>query len=506
LEIQQIRESAIQQQNPPTATATNLPSLPPAASVHHQAPADLQDLGHPPMENDNPHPPENIVFMDQPLPRKKPRHNLDGDDDNSIISSEPESTREKREMRAILGLLFARVDPNPPHSVQLATVKKDTDALYNTKTSAGTWTRVHGQAKRKQVDNQHFLATAINTDFYVHPALLRRFMSGQLYGQPLSNVQSLDIFTREVALLHFASPSTAGELDMMQQQIKQIQYEADSSAFDQPLAHQARKTTKLTHFHSFCTSIDAIFSAVANFLVVSDGLVEIPAWGISVHNPTIINYLHQLASLLSDSSARLRISNLALTHRQVFVSVFACFQDVLSAFGNIITNTCIVNTLVHSPDVDIDTTVFSEVIVEFNRSVNLLTLLAKRSELPNIVPLSYSLFCPTKKIDTDERTEKGDGAGRKKLTRSAGKDDGVKHHPGAKGDWILRLDEKFRFKNFAFPEKVGQFCLCFAIQGMTCKRGNDCGFPHIDYTGLKADQKEAIKTYLDNSKAFKLAE
>jgi hypothetical protein len=388
----------------------------------------------------------------------------------------------------------------------LAIIKPEAEMLFNQKSVQSHWTRIHGQVKKKHSTNQHFLATTISIKQEVQPTVLKRMMQGLLYPYPISSLTSIDTFDHELFLTHFAPPTTASEFKNSQFFAKRTRDEADSEFFGQPIYHQVRIDTKLHYYSSFCDSIDNIFATIANFLTVAEGFVHVPEWGISSENPSILNFFHEIASLLSDADARAQITATSRLpqFRHLLFTIFGCFQDILASFGDVIRTSHAVNLIVLDKQDEIDPALFYPVIQSYKRGLSTLSNFVKLGITTNLIaePLSFSKIFPSIKPDS-VRADKDDS---KELPVSKRNRKEVKHHKDAKGNWLLCLDRGFKFNTFNFPANIGRFCLCFAIKDLSCKKGNDCSLPHIDYSALSTEQKDAFKACLTTNPAFKLAE
>jgi len=408
--------------------------------------------------------------------------------------------------KAILGLFFAHVDINNPTAFEPTDIKPEADLLLSHKAIADNWGRLHATVFKKYSGNQHFLASMISKSFQVQPPLLKRLMKGQIHHFPISTLMSTDPVDHELFLIHFASPTTTAELRNQQFYSKRSRDEEDSAYFNQPINHQVRIDTKLHIFHSFCDSIDTILATIANFLTVAEAFVPVYEWGVSSQNPSIINFFHELASLLSDADARAPISNMARLPQfsHIYFSIFSCFQDIFASFGSIIRTTNAVDLIVLKKMDNIDHDLFRDTISVYKRSLATITDLVRLGMTSNLAtaPVSFPVIFPTVKHEKVE-PKKEDSV--HEPTKRKPRPD-IKHHKDAKGNWLIRLDRQVKFRDFKFPSQVGSFCLCFAIKDLTCKKGGECSNPHVDYSAWTHEQQDAFKANLVSNPAYKLAE
>ena len=452
------------------------------------------------------------------IPKKKARTREPTDDDNwddkSVISLDQSFTKvdSSAEIRAILGLLFAHVDQDDPSKVVLGTLKPDIETLFAKKNFNAHWDRLHGHAKKKHTDeNAHFLASCLSDDFQVHPALLKRLVTGQIHHNPLANLFSKDVLRNDVFLMHFASPTTEWEQHEHLQYSRQTREEGDNELFNQPSIHRVRKDTTLHIFLSFCDNVENILATIANFMIVAGTLVVVPEWGTSAYNPSIINYFHDLANLFTKADARNRIAVLSKQpqFRHLLFSIFCCFQDILGSFGNIIRNSDLVSQVLSNPSTDdIDFSIYRNTVKEFHSSKKALELLVLRSQTSAFVsaPMSFSIIFPPKAKDETNKGKDYTIQDSNRFKRN-GKDGKPYPKSESKGDWLLHIDRTKKLTTFSFADcNIGLFCLCFATKDYNCKWGSSCKNPHIDYASLADNKKEALKAYLASNNTFKLAE
>jgi len=426
--------------------------------------------------------------------------------DPSITASKADKTDSTTITKAVLGLFFSRVDVNIPTTFEPCEIKTEAELLLSSKVITDHWGRLHATVVKKYADNHHFLASMISKSFQVQPPLLKRLIKGQIIHFSISTLMSTDSFDHELFLIHFASPTTPTEFQNQQFYAKRTREEEDSTYFGQPINHQVRIATKLHIFHSFCDSIDTILANIANFLTVAEGFVPVHEWGVSSLNPAIVNFFHELASLLSDADARARISNLARIPQfnHLYFSIFSCFQDIFASFGSINRTTIAVDLIVLQKPENIDKDLFRDTIATYQRSLTTITDLVRLGMTANLAsaPVFFSIIFPPfkpKKYDSKKEDPK-EPVKRKPRVQV------TKHQREAKGNWLLCVDRHAKFRDFHFPDKVGTFCLCFAIKNLTCKKRLDCPNPHVDYSAWTSEQQDAFKAYLTTNPAYKLAE
>jgi len=125
---------------------------------------ELKSKVHPTPSTNQDQPPSSIIA---PIPKKPRRLTIDQDGDDEAIGMDDGShfsmdypiakaNISHETTKAVLGLLFARINSKPPHNFDLAITKPEADLLFNQKTIQSHWTRIHGQVKKKTFHQSTF--------------------------------------------------------------------------------------------------------------------------------------------------------------------------------------------------------------------------------------------------------------------------------------------------------------------------------------------------------------
>ena len=423
-------------------------------------------------------------------------HDEESTFERTIASQSPHAASDACvEARAILGIFFATKDPTTDRFVP-AKIKPQFDSILSLKDNlfANGWERLHGTTKDTMSSSAHFLASYISNEFCVIPAVLKRFIGGQLVFKCLQLLTDLHEFDTKCALVHFASASTASEKHRQIEIQKRLRAENDDFEFDQPKAHHAKKDTSMPIYGSFDSGIDSILGCVANFLAFCHSVVEVKEWGSSTYNPAIVNCFHELAALFAPADARTSVTELYTDHPHLMLSVFARFYDVWSELGKIISRTEAVAFVKGNPGTTLPADLFDEFITVSSASHTALLDLAKNRSLNHFqAPLTSSkIIHPAPKLQPKDGKEKDGAKGGKKSGPEKVKANG--NDPAALGNWLLRFNN-VKAKTFQFPPGLDHFCLHHAIKDMSCTRA-PCSFPHVDYDKMPAAQQQLLSTCL----------
>jgi len=134
---------------------------------------------------------------------------------DSDLSPESPFTRLSR---AVFGTLLAtRLDSN----YSLDTVKESFVSVCEAPSLifAGNWRAAQHIAKAEARQETHYLSVLADHHFFVTPILVKRIAGGgKIYAKPLGLVMSLDEFSRDWGLFHFAPASSKSELDRLSHQ------------------------------------------------------------------------------------------------------------------------------------------------------------------------------------------------------------------------------------------------------------------------------------------------
>ena len=332
-----------------------------------------------------------------------------------------------------------------------------------------------------------------------------------MFAKTLGMCLSLDEFSRDWSLLHFAPASNKLERDRLlhQQGIEQADLLVDQHTY-----HLSKKDTKMVIQGSFDGSIDAILGTVANFVVFSKSVVAVPEWGVSPNNPAIVNWLITLADILGTNlSAKHRLVDLCTRHDHLLFSIFSCFQDILGAFGKIMLETDLVKTadsiIQGASNLQLPPSynkVFDYPYETFVRSRTRLTNLVNDQLLGDFIgplgsyrivhPLPQPAKQPAKADDTTKTSaQSGPRRGRPTPATSSTAASNTHSAPGI-GDWILTTNGSL--KDFRIPPGVPNFCMRFAFRGRTCTNSH-CQYRHMGKDQFTPDEKQLLDTYISAS-------
>lgn len=439
--------------------------------------------------------------------------------------SEPltESTFTRRS-RAVFGSLYAT--NQPIHHELSYTLTKVKDSFINVSDAPpilfpGDWRAAQHIAKAEARSDTHYLSVLADQHFFVPPILVKKIAAGgTMFAKTLGMVMSLDEFSRDWSLLHFAPASNKFERDrlLQQQGIEQADLLVDQHAY-----HLSKKDTKMVIQGSFDGSIDAILGTVANFIVFSKSVVAVPEWGVSPNNPAIINWLITLADILGTNlAAKHRLADFCTRHDHLLFSIFSCFQDILGAFGKIMLETDLVKTA----DYVIQGTSTLQLPPSYNKVFDYPyeTFLRSRTRLTNLVndqllgdfigPLgSYRIVHPLPppvkqplKVDDHPKpsTQAGQRRGRHPPNSVSTTAPTTQNAPGI-GDWILTTSNA-TLKDFRIPPGVPNFCMKFAFRGRTCTNPH-CPYRHMGKDQFTPDEKQVLDNYMSaNTGKFQYAQ
>jgi len=249
-----------------------------------------------------------------------------------------------RDTRAILGILFAKVRINQGDVIEFSLARLTTDfeavLKMDSKVLTSTWDRVHAASRAEICRSPHYLTTAASTSFICPTVLMKCICSGSIFHKPFGQLTSMDDLKHHWALAHFAPEEKSTALTTFK---AKLQAEEDDVLFDQPLLHTTRKETNLFIQGSFDSTVDTLLSTISNFLLFAQTVVVVPEWGESSHNPSIVNYLHRLADLISSSEHKRGINSLQNEAPHLLFANFSGFQDIIREYGRLIRETKAVN-------------------------------------------------------------------------------------------------------------------------------------------------------------------
>jgi hypothetical protein len=435
--------------------------------------------------------------------------------------SEAEESDFLRDTRAILGILFAKVRINQGDIVEfrLATLDKEfeTALKLDNKVLQPNWDRVHAACRAEMRRNPHYLATAASEHFICPLVLMKKICSGSIFGKPFGQLERVDDLKHNWALTHFAPEEKSPELTHFK---ACIQAEEDDVLFEQNYLHSVKKETTLFIQGSFDSSVDALLSTIANFILFARTVVDAFEWGESPHNPSIVNYMFRLADLLSTNESKRAIIQLQVDAPHIIFAIFSGFQDIVGAYGQILRETKAVNiarealtTLTY----DLSTMDAFDYIgspikgphnayLSFQRSLK--ELLNTRSLGTFAFPArSFHAIHPRIQAKVHNANAKDtieEGAIDSKLKRVRnGKDKARDKTP--QGNWLMGLGGTTH-REFKFPpDLVNAFCIRWAFNKISCNRP-ECTWPHIGHGDLTSAQKSALAMYIEANKTkFALA-
>ena len=457
------------------------------------------------------------LYDDADLAPKRPRTDSD---------TLTESTFTRR-ARAVFGSLFAT--SQPIHNEQAYSLTKVKDSFIgvleaSTILFSGDWRAAQHIAKAEAQSDTHYLSVLADQHFFVPPILVKKIAAGgTMFAKSLGMCLSLDEFSRDWSLLHFAPASNKSERDRL---LQQQGIEQADLLVDQHTYHLSKKDTKMVIQGSFDGSIDAILGTVANFIVFAKSVVPVPEWGASPNNPAMINWLITLTDILGTNlSAKHRLADLCSRHDHLLFSIFSCFQDIFGAFGKIMLETDLVKTA--------DSVIQGATSLQLPPSYNKIfdypyeTFLRSRTRLTNLVkdqllgdfigPLgSYRVVHPlppsappsakqTTKVEDNTKPSMQAGQRRGRLPSSASSTIAPNTHsvPGI-GDWLLSTNGSL--KDFRIPPGVPNFCMRFAFRGRTCTNSH-CQYRHMGKDQFTPDEKQLLDTYISaNAGKFQYAQ
>ena len=255
------------------------------------------------------------------------------------------------------------------------------------------------------------------------------------------------------------------------------------------------------------TCVDDILIAIANFIAFSQIMVDC-SWSISPDNPTIINWLLELASMVSDPETLGRLDRAAKEKPYIYHSVFLYFQDLFAKFGFVIGSTNAVKMLLDGKDVDpssyktalIFFLTAKDSIADFSKGANIQGYLS--SETP-----SFHEFGSGTRVKAVKVRDFASGIIRVKAKVPIKPHFEIIHKNHKREEWLTVKPGHDRsvVQEFDFPAGVRNFCLLLAFQGLNCNSGKDCWFEHLRYPKDFEDnlaEKEALEEYIEKSGKF----
>ena len=435
--------------------------------------------------------------------------------------SEAEESDFLRDTRAILGILFAKVRINQGDVLEfrLATLNKEFESALKLdgKVLQTNWDRVHSASRAELRQSPHYLAAAASDQFTCPTVLMKKVCSGSIFGKPFGQLASTDDLKHYWALTHFAPEKKSTELSHFK---ARIQAEEDDVLFDQNYLHSVKKETNLFIQGTFDSSVDALLSTVANFLLFARTVVDVPEWSESPHNPSIVNYMFRLADLLSTNESKRAINSLQVDAPHIIFAIFSGFQDIVGAYGQILRETKAVNIAREAwttstrdlATIDAFEYIGSTIKAPHNSYVrfqsSLKELLSTRALGLFAFP-AHSFFVIHPRIPAKESNTNAKDTGNEKGTDSKlkrdrnGKDKDRDTMP--QGNWLIGIGES-TYKDFKLPpDLTNAFCVRWAFTKITCIR-TDCKWPHIKHGDLSSAQKTALAAYIEENKTkFSLA-
>ena len=432
-----------------------------------------------------------------------------------------ESSFTKRS-RAVFGSLFVTSNGL---QYSLAPVKESFISVCEAPTLlfSGDWRAAQSLAKAEARKETHYLSVLADQHFFVPPILVKRIAAGgTMFAKPLGLVQSMDEFSRDWGLLHFAPASNKSERDRLsyQQGIEQADLLVDQHTY-----HLTKKDTKMVIQGSFDGSLDAILGTVANFIVFARTVVNVPEWGVSPNNPALINWLITLCDIIgTNPTSKQRLGDLCQRHNHLLHSIFSCFQDIFGAFGRIMLESDIIqstSTILASNPVGFTlatsyTNLYLHPLEVFKRSSTRLSNLVNDQLLGDFIgPLgSYTIVHPPppppKQVSKPEdsakpsSTQAGSRRGRPTFASSA-TSSANPPSTSSTGDWLFTTSAD-KFRDFKIPPGVPNFCMKFVFRGRTCVNPN-CPYRHMGKDQLTPGEKQLLDNYISaNTGKFQYAQ
>lgn len=450
--------------------------------------------------------------------------------------------------QSTLAVLFAKVvmDPNCPDDEDVyapSTLSAGGNQLLasinKSSSFSAIWTKLHNAAKSKPATGGP-LAPLASKLFLTNISLVRKILMGEMVHAATGNLLSMDAWRHEWTLAHFATPFMCDDFKTFKVQVtaeadSDILYSADS-------IHAVKKDSTLFFQGHFDSSVDTILGCVANFIVFTSTLIDMPhPWILHDRNPLIVNQLLELSGYMLDTDTKARINNASKHYPQLLFAIFSELQDLVSAMGHIIVvdnlPSTIYNNILTNKTFYFQTGSFDSYVNQFNTTKTGLVSLLKNLNPPPASPAFFVVHPVAKPAvispvhneptDTDLPTSLSVVTHNKRkknnnnnnnnnhnslvqaiiqATQQAfihGSTQGNNHGitppsttpppPTGPGDWLELIGTAKHTDLLPFPDNI-KVCLLYAVKGLKCPRSN-CRLWHTSHNGL-GTFKQAFDSHL----------